>query len=176
MPFEPSGWRLSGILPGDAGIIQTVHKIRSLVQWSLSNAPEVRSKAEELTSGLPERDERSEVEAIYHYVLRHFRYVHDPLNVEMVKSPEVIQREINGTGFFNGDCDDATTYLAALLESIGIPVDAAIISKPGSPDSAYCHIYPVAKTRSGDIPLETTVRGVAAGWQAPHGRIAYYPL
>src|SRR5262245_48277860 len=84
----------------------------------LPNQP-IRFRAENLLRFAPERDELAEVRSLYTYVQNHFHFVNDPFDIELIKSPEVMDAEIEKSGVFVGDCDDASIYLAALLKSAG---------------------------------------------------------
>ncbi|MDE2314535.1 MAG: hypothetical protein KGL04_10240 [Elusimicrobia bacterium] len=170
-----AGWREHWISPGDRGITQTINKMRSAIAFSLTQSPAIRAAAENAIRGCPARDSICEVRSLYDWTMSHFHYVNDPKNVELLKSPEVSMQEIQMTGSFMGDCDDATALMAALLKSIGYAVRAAVISKPGS-SGEFVHVYPVAILRNGEaIPLEMTRPG-GFDWEAPHGRIRYYSI
>lgn len=168
---------LSGLLPGDNGITQTVNAMIAAVKWSL-NKYDLRQRAELLIASCSERDDVCEITSIFKWVLAHFRYVRDPRFLEFYKSPEVVDQEINARGQFQGDCDDVSGYLAALLLSIGYPVKFVVINVAGQGDD-YRHIYmKVFLPRSQQwMALEATNRSQRAGWEAPNGgRMREYPV
>jgi transglutaminase-like putative cysteine protease len=170
-------WELFGLIPGDNGITQTANAIRQAVFYAIRNSPSVRLRAELLTSGLPARDEYSEVNAVFSWVLRHYRYLRDPRGLELVKSPEVSDKEISERGAFQGDCDDVAAYLAALLSAIGYRVKLVVMSVPNR-DGAFRHIYikVFLPKQKRWLPLEATAPQKPAGWSAPSDRIREYPL
>lgn len=167
------GW----LLPGDNGIGQTVNTIRKLVRFALRDNPRVRLRAEQIIESVSERDQVGEVTAVFKWVLAHYKYTNDPVDLEFIKDPNVIDQEIVAKGFFRGDCDDVVTYLAALLWSIGYPVRFVTISVDGQgPD--YRHIYLEAFLSSSGkwMPLEGTARQFPPGWSASADRVKTYEL
>jgi hypothetical protein len=171
------GYELSGLMPGDGGIRQTVHAMSAAVRWSLNHS-DLRARTELLIASCQERDELCEVRSIFKWVLAHFRYVRDPRFLELFKSPEVVDQEINAHGQFAGDCDDVSGYLAALLLSIGYPVRFVVINIAGQGE-AFRHIYlKVFLPRERRwMALEATARNQPAGWEAPNGgRIEEFPV
>ncbi|HXT00353.1 MAG TPA: transglutaminase-like domain-containing protein [Elusimicrobiota bacterium] len=170
-------YNISGLQPGDNGITETVNAMVTAVKWSLQHY-DLRARAELLIASCQERDELCEVRSIFKWVLAHFRYVRDPRFLEMFKSPEIVDQEISARGQFQGDCDDVSGYLAALLLSIGYPVKFVVINVVGQGDD-FRHIYmKVYLPRSkGWMALEATARLQPAGWEAPNGgRVREYPV
>lgn len=159
-------WKLSGIFSGDRGITQTVYAIRRVVRYAIRR-PEVRTRAEWIVANCPERDVSCEIRSIYNWISGHYRFLGDIRGIETVKSPELLDVEVERQGFFQGDCDDVTGYVAALLTSIGHRVRLAVIYPPGA--KKFRHIYPEAyipKLRRW-IAMELTARQHPLGWEAP---------
>lgn len=167
------GW----LFPGDNGITQTVNKIRELVRFALRSDTRIRVRAEQLVALCAERDELCEVSTIFSWVLEHYRYTLDPPDLELVKDPNLADREISERGIFLGDCDDVTAYLAALLWSIGYEVQVVTISIPGK-GPEFRHIYPQVwlKTQKKWMPLEATARQFPMGWSAADDRRKDYAI
>lgn len=164
------GFNFGGLFPGDIGITQTVNGMRYAVNFTLSTYPALRTKAENLVSTCQERDEVCEISRVYAYVLSHFRYLPDPRPFEMLKSPEVADLEIETKGAFQGDCDDVTMYLCALLSSIGFGMKICVINVRGMGDD-YRHVYPkvfIKRTQEW-LTLEATARNYPMGWEPPNG-------
>lgn len=108
----------------------------------------------------------------------HFHYVHDPVNIELVKSVTWIDDEIENQGFFMGDCDDATAYLSALLLSVGYPTALVVVSPVHSPTMDFRHIYLRTwynKARTW-IGLDPTAKGKPFGWEVPNQREKMYEV
>jgi len=164
---------------GDYGIIQTVNRMKGLVYQSmrLPNQP-IRARAENILRWVQERLEEEEVRALFNFVQSHFHYVNDPFDIELLKSPDVSDAEIERTGFFMGDCDDASTYLAALLKSVGY-APYFIVATPADSDSFdLSHVYVKVNIPSMDlwITLDPTARGKPFGWEVPAKRIESYAV
>lgn len=167
MGFE---FGLGSLVPGDNGITATVNKIRESVYYALRSTQDIRLRAESAIAGCSERDDQCEVTKVFEWMLKHFRYVRDPRGLEFVKSPEYAMDEINRTGQFQGDCDDASAFLAALMTSIGYQVKLVVIAVQGQDDN-YRHIYPMVylPRKKEWFALEATARQREAGWEAPTG-------
>lgn len=160
-------------LPGDNGIYQTVGKIKEAINFSLREPHQlVRKRVESLIRGFPDRDEATEIKTLAGFTKAHFHYLRDPHNLEYLKSPEVIDKEIDSYGEFIGDCDDASAYLAALLKSAGYPVRLSIISPASNTKGSFTHIYTeVYSTKLRRwIPLDMTAKSKPLGWQADANR------
>lgn len=170
---------LSSLWGGDAGIFQTVSKIKDAVYYSLREPNQrVRRRAESLLRSVPERFEPGELGSLASWVRNHFHFAHDPEGIEYVKAPEVSDKEIDEYGEFIGDCDDASAYLAALLKSVGYRVNLTIISNPKNPKGNFTHIYVQAYSpqKKKWIGLDMTARKRPLGWEAPHMRIEHFEV
>jgi transglutaminase-like putative cysteine protease len=75
--------------------------------------PAMRQLAEQIVSGITQKDYTSEYAAILNWVRANIRYVRDPVTIEQVKTP----RATVETG--SGDCDDMATLIAALVGHLG---------------------------------------------------------
>ena len=169
------GWGMSFIFPGDAGISQTVYKIRDAVYYGV-RTPRVRALAETIVSACVERDERQELDCLRKYVLDHYRYLRDPRGVDLIKSPEVVVDEIGRLSFFQGDCDDVTAFMSSLLMSIGFPVRLVVLEPVGK--DSFKHVYLEAfMTKAQEwLAIDCTARNKELGWSAPNNRVRYYDL
>jgi transglutaminase-like putative cysteine protease len=109
----------------------------------------VRETALSLIAGVAQKDWAGEVREIFEWVRDHIRYTRDINGVETLQTPEATM-ELGA-----GDCDDKSTLLAALLESIGHPtrIVAAGYHRPGS----YSHVYVETRLGSGWVPLDATL-------------------
>lgn len=163
-------------LPGDAGIYQTVAKIKSAIYFSLRDPLQrIRKRAESVirSQGLPERNEAAETSALAQFVKDRFHFVHDPRGLEYTKSPEFIDDEISRYGKFIGDCDDAAGYLAALLKAVGYQVRFCVVSAPKNPAQNFTHIFTQVYLTKPQrwASLDMTAKGKPLGWTAPHARV-----
>ncbi|MBK9497435.1 MAG: transglutaminase domain-containing protein [Xanthomonadales bacterium] len=113
----------------------------------------------------PERDELSEVHALFSLVRDSVRYVRDVHDVETISSPDVT---LAGRV---GDCDDQTVLLASLLESVGYQTRFVVAgySEPGALEHVYLQVL-----AAGDwINCDATEQGQPLGW-APPGAVCLY--
>lgn len=125
-----------------------------LVRAAKKSLP-VRQTALSLVNGNRQKDWSAEVKALHAFVRDNIRYLRDIRGVETLQTPDKTLE------FGQGDCDDKSTLLAALLESIGHP--SRFVAIGFAPDT-YQHVY--AETKIGDkwVSLETT-EPVEMGWE-----------
>ena len=145
-----------GTLPNDsAGTRDTLAIMRTLVR-RYKRDPLIRDTAISLVAGVEQRDWSGEARALFEYVRDRIRYTRDINGVETIQTPPVTM-ELEA-----GDCDDKSTLLAALLESIGHPSRfvAAGYQEPGR----YSHVYVETKIRDKWMPLDATV-AQPFGWR-----------
>lgn len=117
----------------------------------------VRQLALSLIAGLPPKDLAGEVRALHAFVRDRIRYVRDVAGVETVQTPE---RTLQNAA---GDCDDKSTLLAALLESIGFRTRFEAV---GFVPGRWSHVLVQALVHGRWVPLETTL-DVQPGWRPP---------
>lgn len=111
--------------------------------------------------GVAERDKHGEIVAIHRYVMRHLRYVKDPLWYEFVTYPETLAFERA-----DGDCDDHVVLEAALLGALGIPSRFVVYAFGGA--SGFGHVAMQALEGPNKwIPLDPIVKDKPAGWEVP---------
>lgn len=92
------------------GAPQTIAYMRKAVIESQSDFA-TRNLAEMICEGLDSKDYTSEYLALYHFILGHSRYMRDPRQVELVRSPEVISKQLLAGRRPNLDCLPAGTLL-----------------------------------------------------------------
>lgn len=115
----------------------------------------VREKALALVAGLPPKDWQAEMQAIFAFVRDRIRYVRDVAGVETVATP------VKTLELGQGDCDDKTTLLAALLGTIGCETRfVALGFAPGH----YSHVILEAQCNGEWVPLDPT-EPVGIGWR-----------
>lgn len=94
----------------------------NLQQERAKSTAEIRAKAAELTKGLA--DDRAKARAIYDYVSSQVHYIGIDFGIGRYQphsAPDVLSNQY-------GDCKDKHTLLSALLDAVGIPAVAAVIS------------------------------------------------
>lgn len=98
--------------PGLRGVRQTIAVMRDLVNAGRVD-PVIRQAATSIIFLQPEKVPDAEVGKLLEFVQQTIRYTQDVHDVETVSTPE---KTLLGKV---GDCDDQSTLLAALCESVG---------------------------------------------------------
>lgn len=133
-------YSVSSLSPGEAGIRQTVRMMIAMVNRSFLN-PMIRERAAAMIRYC-NRNKACENAALLSFVNRKIQYVRDPSGVEALHDPVTFYetRLRKGLPVF-GDCDDMSTYLAALLKSVGHTPEFRVISRNGQ---FYHHVHVVS--------------------------------
>lgn len=139
---------LGELPPGEGGTKATLQLMSRIVR-RYKRSPEVRESALSLISDLLQKDRRGEVNAVFTFVRDHIRYVRDIRGLETVQTPPVT------LDLAAGDCDDKSTLLAAMLESIGFATRFVAVGH-SSPNS-YSHVYVEVLMGSTWVPLDATM-------------------
>lgn len=126
----PVKYQLLGSLEGAAGIRQTLKRMAQITR-GYKTAPFVRETAMKVLARVPEKQWRKEAEALLRFVQEHIRYTKDVVGVETLQTPVQTLR------IRQGDCDDQSMLLAALLMSTGHPAKFVAI---GQEKGRYSHV------------------------------------
>ncbi len=135
---------------GASGTAETLRLMRRLVRSEKRNMV-IRSLAEQLIAGLPQKSAYREVAALHAYVRDQIRFTRDITGTEnlVVPSTLVFSRQ--------GDCASKATLLAALLESIGYSTRFfAVARAPGEYEHVWAEVLLGTPTAQNWIPLEAT--------------------
>lgn len=145
--------RTFGLAGGDLGAMQTLRRMRGLVNDALVD-PLVVSVAKNAVATCPPVAEVCMAAAVRRYLVERFRFVRDPLGVELLHEPRLMLQTIARQGFFQGDCDDAATLGAALAKAVGLTVRfRAIGFRRGGP---LAHVITDVRTPRGWADLDVT--------------------
>lgn len=146
---------LYGIPDGAAGTRATLRLMARLVREYRTNLA-IRNRANDLVMMCPNQDYRGEAEALFLFVRDRIRYLQDVNGVETLQTPDVT--------LFNqsGDCDDKSTLLATMLESIGHC--ARFIAVGFNTSNSFEHVYVETLIGRDWVALETTVDGAPMGY------------
>lgn len=148
-------------------INERVALIRGLIKRGGLN-PQVRALAVSFlnrrcggTWCTPEKDSKAEVVAIFDEVRRRVRYTGDPVRRDTFVSPERTLFKYQA-----GDCDDSTSALGALLESVGFTTRIRVVQTEGY--DTFNHVYLVAELPStGEWIALDPSQNHPAGWEVP---------
>jgi hypothetical protein len=150
---------------GVAGVYQTIAAMRKLVnQYKID--PMIRQSATSAIFLTPEKDDLSEVAALFSVVRDGCRYTKDILGIETLSSPD---KTLIGK---IGDCDDQATLLAALIESVGYPTRFVIA---GYHNEDYEHVYLQVWAADQWIDLDPT-EPHPMGWEPPGATVKAFEV
>jgi len=116
---------------------------------------QVREQTASLVRRCKPKDYRCEIIKCFEFVRDRIRYIRDIQGVETVADP------LRTLQYGYGDCDDKTTLLAAMLESIGHPARFVAMGQlPGM----FNHVFLEVLLEGEWISLDPT-EPVKAGWR-----------
>jgi transglutaminase-like putative cysteine protease len=182
--------KLQGNLYDVKTIDQRVKRVIEMINKGKQD-PRVRAVAVKIVSRLcgdkhciKERDYYGEVKAIFDWVRKYIRYVHD------INGIDTFQHPARTLEFGGGDCDDYTILLASLYQSIGYPVRIRVVAavrpevyKNMTPSQKskvdYNHIYllvgipphKLPDSQKDWIPVDASVNK-PFGWEVPKQFVA----
>lgn len=119
----------------------------------------IATLARQITRNVGERDASGTINTLQRWVRDSIKYVNDPRGIEMVQTP--VQTVNVGTG----DCDDKSTLLATLLETMGLTTRFAAVAMGSEP--SFSHVMAQVRLGTRWINLETILPGIPAGWTPP---------
>lgn len=126
----------------------------------------IRTRARDIAfrqSQCPPRDQACQAIAIAGWVQNHITYV--------MELPETFQTPTTTVAEGYGDCDDFTTLICALCESIGIETELVGLEWGPPRDRYFRHIFPRAIVAAGGriyrVPLDATLTSVVDGQTDP---------
>lgn len=105
---------------------------------------EVRQMAERIVAGLRQKDYAAEIAAVHGFVRDRVRYTRDPDGVEMLQKPVRIL-EVR-----QGDCDDKSILVCALLGSIGHKTRLVAI---GPSNNNFAHVFAQVRNPAQRNPM-----------------------
>ena len=140
-----------------------------------STSPIVHRAALDAIALLPERDAAKEAAAVWRWIRDRVTFRDDSdlaaaagISGVDTATAEVLIRPVDILTMPHpvGDCDDYSMLAAAMLRALGIPSRFRTIAADQAEPENYSHIYVVAETPEGEIPLDAS-HGPRPGWQAP---------
>lgn len=134
---------------GHAGIDATVEEMARLARRESVATPVVA-----LARTMRRSSGRATAARIREYLAERMRFEFDPFDVELVRSPSYLIREIERTGFASGDCDDVATLGAALALAARIPARYVLVGF--SKAAPFEHVFTELLTEAGPVELDTT--------------------
>lgn len=147
---QPRRQFLGNLPPGEHGTFTTLSLMRGMVK-QFKRAPAIRGLALDLlrSAEVPQKDWMGEIRAIFNYVRDEIRYTKDVAGLETLQTPLVTLQDAVG------DCDDKSTLLASLLESVGHPTRFVAVGYTAPRE--YSHVYVETRVGTRWIPLDATM-------------------
>lgn len=155
---------------GDAGVFATLGVMRQLARRA-SQSFAIRAIAVEWTAGA--LTPRARALAIRSELARAFVYRDDP-TAETIYAPEFLAREWSTSRTVTGDCDDLSTFGAALALAVGLSCVFVVISceAGGAFGHVYTEIRPTGVNPRGLCTFDAAVSdGVDLDLQRPAGPV-----
>lgn len=147
--------RTEQIPSGDSGSIQTLRKMRALVNDSLID-PLVINSAKDIVRFVLPRDYKAHVAAVRDFLVSHFLFCKDPRGVELLHAPRYMLEEIARRFYIMADCDDAAILAAALGKALGLRARFVATGFLGAA-APLAHVYAEIATPAGAwYPMDIT--------------------
>jgi transglutaminase-like putative cysteine protease len=160
---------------GESAVINSSNMTEATVQAMLDIVRQqrkdalVRTTAENLIMGVPQKDWYGEIKKIFNFVRNKIRYTRDIHNVEFIKTPLKQLTDMQSRGVSFGDCDCHSVLLSALLESIGHKTRFVIIRTVSNPADTYNHVFVQVfePEKKQWITTDATAKTKDMGYEAP---------
>lgn len=165
--------RYSVTVVPDAGDLQTASVIQLMGRYAVedSAAPEIIQAVEEAKA---ENPNASPEEQVFEFVRTRVRFVHDEataLPLQTWYADPIVEALIRPKDllalrpFAQGDCDDFSMLVAAMLMAQGIDVSYVTIAVDPADPGQFSHVYVVSHRDGQRIPVDAS-HGYYAGWEA----------
>lgn len=147
----PSGW----VFSTNTDAASTLRRMANNVRDCLAHSVATVQTANDIVANVAPRDTNGQIRTIAHWLDAHFRYLSDPIGVELLRDPNGAIAEIKQRGYTQGDCDEAAMLAAALGMANGIPARFRALAFY-TPNAPYSHV--VCDLLSGRrwIPIDIT--------------------
>ena len=152
-----------------------MRRMASAVRDCLARSVLAVRVANSIVANVPPRDVGAQIQAIGAWLNAHFRYLSDPVGVELLRDPNGGITEILRYGYTQGDCDEAAMLSATLGMANGIPARFRALAFY-SPTAPFSHVIcdllgpgntwiPIDITKPANMdvpptPTRTLVQGV----------------
>lgn len=158
----------------DTQVARTIEVMRDRAAEDARD-PEFRAWAEGITGG-PLANGEDKIRRAYDHVKGSLRFQRDEVTgagvvagladeevVEVVVRPRDMMRHVQaGRGV--GDCDDFSSYLAGMLEAVGVRCCFVTVAADGRAPGQFSHVYVAAYPNGGRVALDAS-HGDCVGWE-----------
>jgi len=137
-------------------LIKTVKLIGEQIKKA-STHPPLRVRAAQIATRAGWKNYREQLHHLYRFIMRRYRYVRDPIGLELVAGGPAAWNLTAGatspTGYGHGDCDDVTVLAAGMAQAIGMKARIVIMAPPGRRNAS--HVYAEIQIPDGPwIPFD----------------------
>ena len=154
--------KLYGYLGGMAGTDRTIRTMQRLVTDGRTH-PDIVFLAQQLSRKRHRKDYAGRANEIFHWVQRNIHYVEDPVDTELLRTPDMVLK------FKAGDCDDQAILFSALCQAVGLRTRFKAIKANKDKPRSFSHVYSEVQIPNvGWVPADTIVEKANLGWEAPH--------
>lgn len=144
----------TGLAGGDAGVTQTLARMAQLANDG-QKSPVVVNYARLITLGSGQWQGLGAAR-IFNFLARVWRYVDDPVDTELLVSPDEMLNACEAQGVIMGDCDEAAILGAALGKAVGIAATFTVLAFATDPDR-FAHVYATLLPTDGPpVDLDVT--------------------
>lgn len=134
----------------------TMRNMAAKVRDCLKKSREVIDTANDVIAATTPRDVAQQIDAIADWLSARFRFVSDPVNVELLRDPAGAVKRINSRGYTQGDCDEAAMLAASLGMANGIPARFRALAF-GTPYAPFTHVICDLRDQFGKwVPIDVT--------------------
>ena len=164
--------RFAAAFDTDTATAQTVGHMAAIIRVSAGSAAVRRALGDALTGVRGASDERTRAAAIYAWVRSHVRFVPDELALADAGWPDERELLIKPERLLampqpQGDCDDFTMLVCAMLLAAGIHCEIVTIAADPGDTGRWSHVYAQALFADGTRATLDASHGTEFGWEAP---------
>lgn len=144
---------------GDGGTLDDLEQMVRLTNSGLTNPLVVGAARTLAVNSAPLRDQRRQAIGIRAWLMADFKFVDDPVGLELLRDPENMLREYFNTGRVIGDCDEAAILGAALGKCVGIPAMFTVLAfrELDGGSGMFSHVFASLLTDRGEsVSLDVT--------------------
>ena len=141
------------IAVGDAGVLQTLAVMQSLVDQAM-DSPIVIQTARGLAASDGAQAQAVTALRIRAWMARFWHYVDDPVTREHLEDATYMLNQFQQNRYFSGDCDEAAILAATLGKAVGLDATFTVLAfdmGDGTPaqSARYSHVYTTLLTSAG---------------------------
>lgn len=162
VPVSTNGVRADyAIGSGDTGTFDTLGTMASLVRDATGDATVVQLARSLVTSfgstPFVAASPAAQARKIRNWLLGAWRFVEDPTNRELLRTPDAMLADYNASGYIMGDCDEAAILGAALGAAVGIPAKLNVLELDDGMGPGFSHVFASLLPSDGaEVTLDVT--------------------